>query len=278
MTPRDDSRLARIDRFSFSRLISQLLGIAFGGAIALGIIVFGVTQHRDEPTMLTALSLLIATGPIAGWGLYMASGALLSLVRQFGRRRTLVDLDAPEIVIRRRRPARVLPTLGGLWFILFVGGLTLSKFKADEIEMGSLIGAAIVLLFFIYIPARNIWTMWRWKTSAFVPLVLDAEGLLDRSIIDKPRIPWRDIADIDLESGVITLTGDTKKWAETEVPDRRWFAHLRGQRPPPRYRLNYGLQPDDHYALLLVRAYWQRRSGGHAIDRTTVGKPAVQRS
>jgi hypothetical protein len=277
MASRDDQRFIRIDRLTFGRLVSGLLSFAFGSGIALGIFVLSIDYFAEEPTWLSAASILIASGPIAAWGLFLASGELLAMAQWIGRRRTRVDLDAPEIVIPRKRPPRVLSSLGVLWFMLFIGGLTLSKFKADEIDTGSLIGAAIVLFFFVYIPAQNLWTMWRWKTRDFVPLVLDAEGLLDRSIIDRPRIPWQDIAEIELESGYITLTGDTKKWLETEVPDRRWFKSLRGQRPPTRISLRYGLQPNDYYALSLVRAYWLRRTAGDAVDQRTTPNPAVQR-
>jgi len=256
--------------------MSRLLGIAMGGAIAVGVIVLGIDLYRDAPTWLTALSVLIAVGPIALWGVYMASQSLLALSRQIGRPSDLVDLDAPEIVIPRRRPPRVLPTLGALWFMLFIGGLSLSKFKTDEMELGTLIGTAIVLFFFISIPTRNLWFIWRLKDSAFAPIVLDAEGLLDRSYRDAPRIAWRDIAAIDLQSGEFTLTGERKKWAVVHAPDRRWFARLRGPRTL-RFALNsYGLQPGGDYALSLIRAYWQRRLAVHDVDRAPAAPQSPQ--
>ncbi|GAB2179146.1 hypothetical protein [Dongia sp. agr-C8] len=277
MAPRGDSRFTRIDRFSFGRLISRLLGIALGSAIALGIMVFGIDYYRENPGLLTVLSLVIGTGPVAGWGLYMANGALLSLVRQFGRRRVEVDLDAPEIVIPRRMPPRVLPSLGALWFALFMGAILLGKLREAETDASNPVGVAVMLFIFVGVPLRNVWTMWRWKARDFVPVVLDAEGLLDHSVTDMPRLPWRDIEDIDLDAGLITLTGETKIWVEAKAPDRRWFTRLRGQRPPPRLRLNYGLQPDDYCALSLVRAYWQRRIASPAVDARVAPKPVVQR-
>lgn len=277
MAQQDSAQFARIERFSFGRLVSRLLGIALGSAIALGVLVLGIEYYREKPDLLTVLSIVIATGPVAGWGLYGASGALLSLVRQFARRRIQVDLDAPEIVIPRRMPPRVLPSLGALWFALFMGILLLGKLKDAEIDARALVGVAVMLFIFVGVPLRNVWTMWRWKARDFVPVVLDVEGLLDRSVSDMPRLPWRDIEDIDLDTGLITLSGETKKWVEARVPERRWFARLRGQRLPPRLWLNYGLQPDDHHALSLVRAYWQRRIAGPAVAANVAPKPVVQR-
>jgi len=149
--------------------------------------------------------------------------------------------------------------------------------SARKIVSQTVIGTVILLVVLLYGPIRGLWTIWRLKASAFSPIVLDGEGFLDRSIAGMPRIAWPDIAAINLHSGVMTLTGGIRKWAEDRAPDRRWFARWRAPRIPRLAIQHYGLQPDAEYAVSLIHAYWQRRVAGHAVDRIGVAAPTVQR-
>jgi hypothetical protein len=220
--------------------------------------------------------LALFVGPIALGLVYLALCAAVFGLRRIGQLRRPVDLDNPEIIISRRPKHRLGWTIHNWIFILLTPVFFLQSVNFDHLTWGAIASIAFALLFLLGL-IRNVWGIWRRPAKSYASIVLDAEGFADKST-DRPRIPWHDIAAIDASSGTITLTGETGQRLEAATPDHRLLRRWNRQSQPEVELRSDNLEPDAPYARALVRAYWLRRTAGHAVNPMAAAESAVQRA
>jgi len=245
-------RHLNIARARWAELAASIFAAAIFGGFALLMFRWaldGFSEEADQASAITTfvLALCFAFAFAFGCGVFgvMAVGRLL-------RWRKPVDLDASELVIPRKKWRRVPFTLANL---VVASGVTILLLAA--IGQGNTVGIVFWLLFLLS-AILSIWRIWRNPARTHAPVVLNIEGIEDRSL-DRPRIPWRDIAEIDKRWGLITLTGETAQRIAATTPDRRLLQRWL-KRPQPKYGIDLGgLEPDETYARALIRAYWLRR-------------------
>jgi MFS family permease len=147
-------------------------------------------EKDDDGTWIWAVALFL--GPIAFALCYAALSAVVFFFRRIAQLRKSVDLDAPEIVIRRRPKHRLAMTAGQWIFIPIMPIFFLRSIDFEEAPVSALVSIVFCLLF-LASTGMGIWRTWRRPAKTYSPIVLGADGFLDRST-DRPRIPWRDIA------------------------------------------------------------------------------------
>lgn len=222
--------------------------------------------ETDRASAVPAFMMAIAFSFAWAFGAGVFAAIAVGRVLRLGR---TVDLDASEIIIPRAKWRRVPFTLAYL-----VAGAIFGILLVGAIDQGNAAGSVFWLVFVLSM-ILNIWRTWRKSEQTYAPVVLDREGIQDRST-DKPRIPWQDIAEIDNRWGNMTLTRESA--LRLSPPDayllKRWLT-----RPRPKIMIDTGgLEPDQPYAKALIRAYWLRRRADGLMVPSPQEQRAVSRS
>ena len=171
-------------------ILTGLMGAAFGFAILAFGLYLPIVQWDQARRLEAIIGLVVFTLPLAVFGAAFGIAAIKRPIALWRDRRTpLPAIDGTPIVIARKRPRRLWPTLALSYG--FTMTLLLASTKSPEMTAVQYVFVALVILSFL-ISLQRVWfpARLRWE-----PVVLDADGIEDRSL-GMVKLPWSDVAKI----------------------------------------------------------------------------------
>jgi hypothetical protein len=262
----------------FGAVLLGLVGLGFGLAIIGFTIHATIGFFAQGPVLFAAVVYLAVVGCFALLGGSIAYFALRIPIRLWRDRRTpLPVIDGAAIVIARKRPSRLWPTLGyGVAGVLMPLPLLTRLDAVGEMGPSPIVYLpfALMILGFlvgfvrVWFPPRLYWE----------PIVLDGEGIDDRSL-GRTKIPWRDVQEVSLgalaagNGTLLKLTEPPKRLPGVTILATGFLPLLDRMFQGRRYVIvrTQGLALHHERTFRLIHAYWRygNRVNAPVISRTT---------
>ena len=273
----DETNLQRVRSGGrmFGAVFQGLFGLVFGlFFIGLGI-QLGIAIAARQPWSLAILTVLLGTLPLALFGGFIAYHALKIPIALWRDRRTpLPPRDGAPIVIARHRPRRLWRTLAYGALLVLEPILVLTNLDEMRAPLPTYLPfvfitlGLLIALVRVWFPPRLYWE----------PIVLDAEGIDDRSL-GRGKITWRDVVDVSIgvlgagNGTLLKLDTPPKQLPGVTLLDIGFLPILDRMTQGRHYLIvrNHGLELHNERVFRLIHAYWR---AGHGRTDSVISRTA----